>query len=194
MIYKNGYANIMQTKKIQRIILNIGVGHEAVVDRKQVIPALFALELVTGQRPHITRARKSIDKFGLRRKMPIGAKVTLRNKEKLYTFLGEWLQIFQIPSSLQQESLETMPQPARADTLFGLGGPKGGQSPKNADKRNSTVGVKDLFVFKAIERHCGALFGPGLRRPGAGARGHGADVTICATTKMSHRALGKGAS
>lgn len=67
---------------------NVGVGDKAVTDRKQVIPALFALELVTGQRPNITRARKSIDKFGLRRQMPIGARVTLR-KKKMYNFLQE---------------------------------------------------------------------------------------------------------
>lgn len=87
-VCKNNFINVMQTPRVQNLSFNIGVGDKAVTDRKQVIPALFALELVTGQRPNITRARKSIDKFGLRRQMPIGAKVTSRGK-KMYSFLGE---------------------------------------------------------------------------------------------------------
>nr|BBH42935.1 50S ribosomal protein L5 [Marophrys sp. SRT127] len=87
-VCKNNFINVMQTPRVQNLSFNIGVGDKAVTDRKQVIPALFALELVTGQRPNITRARKSIDKFGLRRQMPIGAKVTSRGKN-MYSFLGE---------------------------------------------------------------------------------------------------------
>lgn len=73
---KDVCTNIMQTSKIDRIVLNIGT---KAVGRLGTIPALFALEFIAGQKPNITRAKKSIDRFKLRQNMPIGAKVTLRD-------------------------------------------------------------------------------------------------------------------
>jgi len=76
----------MQSPKISKCILNTGIGKRAVVDRKQIIPALLAMETISGQRPMITRAKESVDKFKSRENMPIGCKVTLR-KKKLDLFL-----------------------------------------------------------------------------------------------------------
>jgi large subunit ribosomal protein L5 len=76
----------MQSPKISKCILNTGIGKRAVVDRKQIMPVLLGLETISGQRPMITRAKKSVDKFKLRENMPIGCKVTLR-KKKLNFFL-----------------------------------------------------------------------------------------------------------
>jgi len=83
IIFKDHLINVMQIPVIRQITLNTGIGKKAVVDRKQMIAALLALELITGQKPIITRAKKSIDKFKLREKMPIGCKVTLRRGSAL---------------------------------------------------------------------------------------------------------------
>lgn len=82
----------MQMPKLARINLNTGVGKGAVIDRKQMIGALFTLEFISGQKPCITRAKKTIDKFKLREKMMIGCKVTLR-KKKMYFFLDRLINI-----------------------------------------------------------------------------------------------------
>jgi large subunit ribosomal protein L5 len=87
MLSKNNIENVMQMPRLSRIDLNTGVGKGvASIDRKQMIGALFTLEFITGQKPSITRAKKSIDKFKLREKMMIGCKVTLR-KKKMFFFL-----------------------------------------------------------------------------------------------------------
>ena len=81
MLSKNNIENVMQIPKFNQININTGVGKGAVIDRKHLIGALFTLEFITGQKPSITRAKKSIDKFKLREKMLIGCKVTLRKKK-----------------------------------------------------------------------------------------------------------------
>ena len=86
-----GYANVMQLPKLDKIVLNMGVG-EAVNDTKKVKAAAADLELIAGQKPVITHARKSIAGFKVREEMPLGVKVTLR-KQRMYDFLDRLLNI-----------------------------------------------------------------------------------------------------
>lgn len=80
LISKYHLINEMQIPGLQHITLNTGIGNKAVLDRKHMIAALLSLELISGQKPVITRAKQSIDKFKLRASMPIGCKVTLRGR------------------------------------------------------------------------------------------------------------------
>ena len=86
-----GYTNPMQVPKLEKIVLNMGIG-EAVNDSKKVAAAVKDLTRIAGQKPVTTRARKSIAQFKLREGMVIGAKVTLR-KERMYEFLDRLITI-----------------------------------------------------------------------------------------------------
>jgi large subunit ribosomal protein L5 len=86
-----GYKNPLEAPRLEKIVVNMGVG-EAVQDSKRVDAAVQDLTLITGQRPVVTRAKKSIATFKLRQGMPIGAKVTLR-KERMYEFLDRLITI-----------------------------------------------------------------------------------------------------
>jgi large subunit ribosomal protein L5 len=86
-----GYKNVMQLPKLDKIVLNMGVG-EAVNDTKKVKAAAGDLEKIAGQRPIITHARKSIAGFKVRENMPLGVKVTLR-KTRMYEFLDRLVNI-----------------------------------------------------------------------------------------------------
>ncbi len=88
---KFGYANHMEIPKIEKITLNMGVG-EASQDKKKVTTAAAEMELISGQKPVITKAKKSIAQFKLREGMPIGCKVTLR-RERMYEFLDRLITI-----------------------------------------------------------------------------------------------------
>ncbi len=91
MTEKFGYRNAMQVPRIEKIVLNMGVG-EATQDKKKVETAAAEMELIAGQKPVVTRAKKSIAQFKLREGMPIGCKVTLR-KERMYEFLDRFVTI-----------------------------------------------------------------------------------------------------
>lgn len=80
-----GYKNEMEIPRLEKIVLNMGVG-EATEDRKALDGAVKDLTAISGQKPVLTRAKKSVATFKLREGMPIGCKVTLR-KEKMYEFL-----------------------------------------------------------------------------------------------------------
>lgn len=80
------YKNPMQIPKLEKIVLNFGVGADAVRDKKTVDAAVNDLTLIAGQRPVVTKAKKSIAAFKLREEMPIGTKVTLRG-DRMYEFL-----------------------------------------------------------------------------------------------------------
>ncbi len=84
MMKESGYKNPMQVPRLEKIVLNIGLG-EAIQNQRALEGATNDLALITGQRPVITRAKKSIAAFRLRSGMPIGAKVTLRG-ERMYEF------------------------------------------------------------------------------------------------------------
>jgi large subunit ribosomal protein L5 len=86
-----GYSNEMQIPKLDKIVLNMGIG-EAVNDSKKVQAAIKDLTAIAGQKPAPTRARKSIAGFKLRENMVIGAKVTLR-KDRMYEFLDRLITI-----------------------------------------------------------------------------------------------------
>ncbi len=121
-----GYGNNMQIPKIEKIVLNMGVG-EAVNDRKKVDNAAKDLALIAGQRPVITRSRKSIAVFKLRENMPIGCKVTLRG-DRMYEFI---------------DRLVTIALP-RVKDFRGL-------NPKSFDGRgNYAMGLKEHIVFPEI--------------------------------------------
>ena len=85
MIKKFGYKNIMEVPKLDKIVVNIGVG-EAKENAKVLESAVRDLEIITGQKPIVTKAKKSIANFKIREGMSIGCKVTLRG-EKMYDFL-----------------------------------------------------------------------------------------------------------
>jgi len=86
-----GYKNVMELPRLDKIVLNMGVG-EAVNDTKKVKSAADQMELISGQKPVITHARKSIAGFKVREHMPLGVKVTLR-KARMYDFLDRLVNI-----------------------------------------------------------------------------------------------------
>ena len=88
---KFGYSNEMQIPKLDKIVLNMGIG-EAVTDSKKVQAAIADLTKISGQKPVATRARQSIAGFKLREGMVVGAKVTLR-KDRMYEFLDRLITI-----------------------------------------------------------------------------------------------------
>jgi large subunit ribosomal protein L5 len=126
MTEKFGYKNVMEVPKIAKITLNMGVG-DAVQDKKKVDVAASEMELIAGQKPVITRAKKSIAGFKLREGMPIGCKVTLR-RERMYEFL---------------DRLITIAMPRIRDFR--------GVSAKSFDGRgNYAMGLKEQIIFPEI--------------------------------------------
>jgi large subunit ribosomal protein L5 len=91
LIKEFGYKNPMQCPRLEKIVVNMGVG-EAVQDSKKVDAAVGDLTLITGQKPVVTRAKKSIATFKLRENMPIGCKVTLR-RQRMFEFLDRLVNI-----------------------------------------------------------------------------------------------------
>jgi large subunit ribosomal protein L5 len=86
-----GYKNIMEAPKLEKIVINMGLG-EAIQNIKILDSAVEEIGLITGQRPVITKARKSIAQFKLRKGMPIGCMVTLR-KDRMYEFFHRLINI-----------------------------------------------------------------------------------------------------
>jgi large subunit ribosomal protein L5 len=126
MTERFGYKNHMEVPKIEKIVLNMGVG-EATQDKKKVTTAAEEMELIAGQKPVITKAKKSIATFKLREGMPIGAKVTLR-RERMYEFL---------------DRLVTIAMPRIRDFR--------GLNPKSFDGRgNYAFGIKEQIIFPEI--------------------------------------------
>lgn len=123
---KFGYKNPMQVPKLDKIVINMGVG-EGVQDKKKVTKAAEEIAVISGQKPVITVARKSIAGFKLREGMPIGAKVTLR-AERMYEFL---------------DRLITIAMPRIRDFQ--------GVNPKSFDGNgNYAMGLKEQLVFPEI--------------------------------------------
>lgn len=85
------YGNVMQVPRVQKITVNMGVG-EAVTDKKVIENALSDLMKITGQKPIVTKARKSVASFKIRDGYPIGCKVTLR-RERMYEFLDRLVNV-----------------------------------------------------------------------------------------------------
>ena len=127
MIEKFGYKNIMEVPKLEKIVINMGVG-EARENQKVLEAAVNDLTLISGQKPILTRAKKSVANFKIRENMPLGCKVTLR-KAKMYEF---------------------------ADKLVSIALPRvrdfRGASSKAFDGRgNYSLGIKEQLIFPEIE-------------------------------------------
>ena len=91
LVKKFNYSSVMEVPKIEKIVVNMGVG-DAVQNSKVLDNAVEELELITGQKPLVTKAKKSVATFRLREGMPIGAKVTLRG-ERMYEFLDKLIAV-----------------------------------------------------------------------------------------------------
>jgi large subunit ribosomal protein L5 len=126
LIEQFGYKNPMEVPRVDKIVVNMGIG-EGVADSKKVTSALADLALIAGQKPAVTKARKSIATFKLRDGMPIGGKVTLR-RTRMYEFL---------------DRLVTVALPRVRDFR--------GLNPKSFDGRgNFAMGIKEHIVFPEI--------------------------------------------
>jgi large subunit ribosomal protein L5 len=122
-----GYTNALQAPRLDKIVVNMGVG-EAVQDSKKVEAAASELTAITGQRPVITHAKRSIATFKLRQGMPIGCKVTLR-RQRMYEFLDRLINV-------------ALP---RVRDFRGISG-------KSFDGRgNFALGLKEQIVFPEID-------------------------------------------
>ena len=91
LVEEFGYKNVMEVPKLDKIVLNMGVG-EASQDKKKIIGAVDDMQRITGQKPVITKAKKSISTFKLRDGMVVGCKVTLR-RQQMYEFLDRLVNI-----------------------------------------------------------------------------------------------------
>ena len=112
-----GYANIMQVPTVAKVVVNMGVG-EAARDSKLIEGAIRDLTEITGQKPVVTRARKSIAQFKLREGMPIGAHVTLRG-DRMWEFLDRLLSIA-LPRIRDFRGLSPRQFDSRGNYTFGL--------------------------------------------------------------------------
>ena len=127
LVKQFNYTSVMQVPKLEKIVINIGVG-DATTNSKLLDAAVNELELITGAKPVVTKAKKSIAGFKLREGQAIGCKVTLRG-EKMYTFLEKLIRI-------------SLP---RVRDFRGV-------SPKAFDGRgNYTLGIKEQMIFTEIE-------------------------------------------
>lgn len=126
LVEEFGYKNPMEVPRVEKVVLNMGVG-EAVADSKKVQSALADLALIAGQRPAVSRARKSIATFKVREGMPIGGYVTLR-RERMYDFIDRLVHI-------------ALP---RVRDFRGL-------NPKSFDGHgNFAMGIKEHIIFPEI--------------------------------------------
>ena len=127
MMKKFGYSNVMQIPKVAKIVINMGVS-EAVGNPKALDAAVADLTMISGQKPIVTKAKKSISAFKVREGMSIGTKVTLRS-ERMYHFMDKLLNVAL----------------ARVRDFRGI-------SPKAFDGRgNYTLGVKEQLIFPEME-------------------------------------------
>jgi len=127
MMKKFGYKNIMQVPKLNKVVINIGVG-EAKENAKVLDAAVKDLETISGQKAVVTRAKKSVANFKIREGMPIGCKVTLRG-EKMYEFV---------------DRLVNLALPRVRDFR--------GVNPNSFDGRgNYALGIKEQLIFPEIE-------------------------------------------
>ena len=127
MMEKFGYQNAMEVPKVEKIVINMGVG-EGVRDSKKVDSAAQELSAITGQKPVITRAKKAVASFKLREGMPVGCKVTLR-RDRMYEFMDRLVNV-------------ALP---RVRDFRGL-------NPKSFDGRgNYSMGLKEQIVFQEVD-------------------------------------------
>ncbi len=128
LIREFGYKNVMQVPKIEKIVVNVGVGRESADNPKVLDFAVTDVTAITGQKPIITKARKSIAAFKLREERPIGVKVTLRGL-RMYDFLDRLINLA-LP---RVRDFRGVP----ADAFDGRG--------------NYTLGLREQLIFPEIE-------------------------------------------
>lgn len=127
MMEKFGYKNVMEVPRLEKIVLNMGVG-EAKDNAKALESAVSDMTIIAGQKPVITRAKKSVANFKIREQMPIGCKVTLR-KVQMYQFADKFMNI-------------ALP---RVRDFRGV-------SDKSFDGRgNFSIGIKEQLIFPEID-------------------------------------------
>ena len=127
MVKKFGYKNVMEIPKLDKVVVNMGVG-EAKENAKILEAAMGDMEIITGQKPVVTRSKNSIANFKIREGMPIGCKVTLRG-EKMYEFV---------------DRLVNLALPRVRDFR--------GVNPNAFDGRgNYALGIKEQLIFPEIE-------------------------------------------
>ena len=127
LMKKFGYKSVMEVPRIMKITLNMGVG-EAVADKKVMDHAVSDMQMIAGQKPVVTKSKKSIAGFKIRENYPVGCKVTLR-RERMYEFL---------------DRLVTVAIPRIRDFR--------GVSGKSFDGRgNYNMGIKEQIIFPEIE-------------------------------------------
>ena len=127
LMEKFGYKNIMEIPRLDKIVINMGVG-DSKDNSKALEKAVEELELITGQKPVITRARKSVANFKLREGMPIGTKVTLRS-DKMYYFMDKLVSV-SLPRVRDFRGVS-------ANSFDGRG--------------NYALGIKEQLIFPEIE-------------------------------------------
>jgi large subunit ribosomal protein L5 len=127
MMKKFKYKSVMAVPRLQKTVINIGLG-SATKDSKIMDEAVKELAVISGQRPVITRAKKSISNFGVRKDMPVGCKVTLRN-DRMYEFLDKFINI----AIARIRDFRGIP----SDSFDGRG--------------NYTMGVKEQLIFPEID-------------------------------------------
>ena len=127
MIKKFGYKNIMEVPKLDKIVINMGVG-EAKENAKVLESAASDMEIITGQKPVLTKAKKAVANFKIREGLPIGCKVTLRG-EKMYEFLDRLVNLA-LPRVRDFRGVS-------ADSFDGRG--------------NYALGIKEQLIFPEIE-------------------------------------------
>ncbi len=127
MMKKFKYKSVMAVPRLQKTVINIGLG-SATKDSKIMDEAVKELTVISGQKPIITRAKKSISNFGVRKDMPIGCKVTLRS-DRMYEFLDKFINI----AIARIRDFRGIP----SDSFDGRG--------------NYTIGVKEQLIFPEID-------------------------------------------
>jgi len=127
MMKKYKYKSIMAVPRLQKTVINIGLG-SATKDSKIMDEAVKELAIISGQKPIITRAKRSISNFGVRKDMPVGCKVTLRS-DRMYEFLDKFINI----AIARIRDFRGIP----SDSFDGRG--------------NYTVGVKEQLIFPEID-------------------------------------------
>ncbi len=127
MMKKFKYKSVMAVPRLQKAVINIGLG-SAIKDSKIMDTAVKELTVISGQKPIITRAKKSISNFGVRKGMPVGCKVTLRN-DRMYEFLDKFINI----AIARIRDFRGIP----SDSFDGRG--------------NYTIGLKEQLIFPEID-------------------------------------------
>jgi large subunit ribosomal protein L5 len=127
MMKKFKYKSVMAVPRLQKTIINIGLG-SATKDSKIMDEAVKELAVISGQKPIITRAKRSISNFGVRKDMPVGCKVTLRS-DRMYEFLDKFINV----AIARIRDFRGIP----SDSFDGRG--------------NYTVGVKEQLIFPEID-------------------------------------------